>query len=267
VRLSDLRALALEGWAAVSTARDELPAAVMGSVVVSGMLAEQLARELAAGAERGAVVVGDGSAVSGAEVYVHVIAGEPGEADEALARGADKRGTPGVIVQLWTQEEWTSPFVLSPFVVECRTGEGFPVPVIADRIAESVEQAAALAARVPVLKDAVSALLKRQAVIRAGFLGATGARKGPARPLLAAEQVRMLARLRAMTVGPAGGGETRQVAGGAALVLASGFAFRDVARKAGRLLPAPLANAAVAAGGTWALAKALETLESRLERA
>jgi hypothetical protein len=263
VKLTDLRALALEGRAAVSTARDELPPPVVGSVVVSGMLAEQLARELASDAEPGAVTVGDGSAVSGAEVYVNVIAGDPSEADDALVRGAERRGVPVVIVQLWPQENWTPPFVLSPFVVECRTGEGFPVRVIADRIAEGVEHAAALASRVPVLRDAVSDVVIREAVVHAGFLGAAGARKGASRPLIASEQIRMLARLRAMTTGSAASEETRVVAGGAALALATGFALRGAARRAGRVLPASIVNPAVAAAGTWALAKALQTLEER----
>jgi hypothetical protein len=264
MRLADLRALALEARRAVTTARDELPPPVMGSVVVSGMLAEQLARELAAGAEPGAVDVGDGTAVSGAEVYVHVIAGEPSEADDALVRGADRRGAPVVIVQLWPQEDRTAPFVLSPFVVECRTGEGFPVGVIADRIAESVEQAPALAARVPVLRDAVSDAVIRESVVQAGFLGAMGARRGASRPQIAMEQVRMLARLHGMTAAPAAAHETRVAAGGAALALAASFALRDAARRAGRVLPAPLVNVAVATAGTWALAKALRAAEARI---
>jgi uncharacterized protein (DUF697 family) len=264
MKLSDLRALALEGQAAVATARDELPPPVVGSVVVSGMLAEQLARELAAGAEPGAVTVGDGSPVSGAEVYVHVIAGDPSEADDALARGAERRGAPVVLVQLWPQEDWTPPFVLSPFVVECRTGEGFPVGIIAGRIAEGVAYPAALASRVPALRDAVSDVVTREAVVRAGFLGAAGDRKGASRPLIATEQIRMLARLRAMTTRSAASEETRVVAAGAALALATGFALRGAARRAGRVLPASIVNPVVAAAGTWALARALQTLESRI---
>jgi hypothetical protein len=54
------------------------------------------------------------------------------------------------------------------------------------------------------------------------------------------------------------------VAGGAATVLATGFALRDAARRAGAVLPAPLVNAAVAAAGTWAVGKAFRSVESRL---
>lgn len=259
------RALALEARDVVRTAREVLSQATAGPVVVSGMLAEQLARELASGAVPGAVTVGDGSPVRGAEVFVHVIAGEPSEADDALVRGADRDGVPVVIVQLWPQEDWTPPFVLSPFVVECRAGAGFPVREIADRIAEAAKHATALASRIPALTDAVSARVIREAVGRAAFLAVAGARKSaPARPLIAMEQIRMLSRLRVATTGSAGSEKMPIVAGGAAAALASGFAFRSAARKAATVLPAPLANVSVAAAGTWALAKALQQLESRI---
>ncbi|MGH3065783.1 MAG: hypothetical protein ACRDOF_05710, partial [Gaiellaceae bacterium] len=109
----------------MQTARNELSPEGAGPVVISGMLAEQLAKELGAGAVAGAVVVDDGTRAATAEVLVHVVAGEPSDADETLVRSADQRGAPVVIVQLWPQADWTPPFVLTPFVVECRAGEGF----------------------------------------------------------------------------------------------------------------------------------------------
>jgi hypothetical protein len=50
----------------------------------------------------------------------------------------------------------------------------------------------------------------------------------------------------------------------AALVYLSGFAFRETARATRGRLPAPLVNAAVAAGGTWALTRAAQKLQSRI---
>jgi hypothetical protein len=228
------------------------------------MLAEQLARELGAGAAAGAVTVVDDARVSAAEVLVRVLAGEPSAADEANVRAADGRGTPVVIVQLWPQADWTPPYVLSPFVVECRAGEGFPLQEIADRIIEASEHGPLLASRIPELERAVSHSVVRRAVIRSAFLGWTSSGRGGARPSIALEQVRMLARLRAMTTGSAESDELQVVAGGAALALASGFAFRGVARSARQVLPASIAGAVVAAGGTWALARALRTVEARL---
>jgi hypothetical protein len=248
----------------VQTARDELSPAKAGPIVVSGMLAEQLTRELGAGASAGAVIVDDGAQVSAAEVLVRVLAGEPSEADESFVHTADQHRTPVVVVQLWPQADWTRPYVLSPFVVECRAGEGFPLREIADRIVEALEHGPTLAARVPELKKAVSHGIVRYAVIRSAFLGIASSGRGGTRPLIALEQVRMLARLRATTTGSAGSDEMPLVAGGAALALSAGFAFRGVARSARQVLPAPLADAAVAAAGTWALARALWMLEARV---
>ncbi|MDH4102122.1 MAG: hypothetical protein OEV29_01880 [Thermoleophilia bacterium] len=259
-----LRALAYEARSVVQTARDELSPASAGPIVVSGMLAEQLAKELGAGASAGAVVVDDGAPAPTADVLVRVLAGEPSEADESFVRSADQRRTPVVVVQLWPQADWTRPYVLSPFVVECRAGEGFPLREITDRIVEASEHGPLLASRVPELKCAVTHGVVRRAVSRSALLGLAGTNKGAARPLIALEQVRMLARLRAATTGSAGSDEMPFVAGGAALALASGFAFRGVARSARQVLPVPLADAAVAAAGTWALAKALRLLESRI---
>jgi len=268
VTATRIRAAALEIRDVVTTARNELEPKSAGAIAVSGMLAEQLARELGAGAESGAVAVGDGSLVAGAEALVHVIAGEPSEADEAFVRAADHAGVPIVLVQLWPQAEWRAPFVLSPFVVECRAGEGFPVRKIADRIAEASEHAPALASRVPVLEDAVADGVVRRATVRAALLAVAGARKGAARPLIAIEQVRMLSRLRSLGPGSTEARTQSALAGEAAAILASGFAFRAVARAARRALPAPVVNAAVAAAGTRALGEVLRKLhETRISSA
>ena len=79
---------------------------------------------------------------------------------------------------------------------------------------------------------------------------------GASRPVLALEQARMLTRLRTMT-GSASSEELPVLAGVAAAAVASSFALRGVARAARGFLPAPLANAAVAAAATWALGEAL----------
>ena len=262
-----LRILAQEIRSVVETARFELAPAHAGPIVVSGTLAEQLARELGAGAEPGAVVVDDGAQVFAAEVVVRVLAGEPSEADVSFVRTADQRRTPVVIVQLWPQGDWTPPYVLSPFVVECRAGEGFPLDEIADRIVEASEHGPIHASRVPELKRASSRGVIRQAIVRSALLGVGGARKGAARPLIGLDQIRMLARLRAGTTGAAGSDATPVIASVAALTFSAGFAFRGVARAAREVLPAPVADAVVAAAGTWALAKALQAIEPRLPSA
>jgi hypothetical protein len=243
--------------------RDEVEPRHVGPIVVSGVLAEQLAKELGAGAGPGAVVVGSEEVVARAEALVRIVAGDPTPEDEELIGVADAHGAPVVVVQLWPQADWTRPFVLTPFVVECRAGEGFPVREIGDRIVEATDRDATVAARVPVLGDASRDFAIRSAVIRAGLIGLAGARMGAARPLLSLEQVRLLSRIRTVS-GATGDDDLRLRAAGAATVVATGFAFRRAARALRTFLPAPLANAAVAAAGTWALAKAAELADAKL---
>jgi hypothetical protein len=232
----------------------------VGPIVVSGMLADQLARELAAAAEGGSVLVGGGIEPGGAEVAVHVIAGEPTDADSSYVDAADALGIPVVLVQLWPQADWTPPFVLSPFVVECRAGEGFPVQEIAARIAEAVEHAPALAARAPALRAAVERRLVREAVSRTAVLGALGARS---RLLITLEQIGLLTRLGAAAGGPEPHG-SRAKAAVAAGALASGLAFR-VAVHGRSGLGARVVGAAAAAAGTLALVEARRRARGGLE--
>jgi hypothetical protein len=257
------RSLVDEARRVGSAAREDMSPEPAGPIAVSGMLAEQLAKELSAGAEPGSVVVGAAELVGRAEVLVRIVAGDPTPEDEELIGVADAHGAPVVVVQLWPQADWTRPFVLTPFVVECRAGEGFPVREIGDRIVEATDRDATVAARVPVLGDASRDFAIRSAVIRAGLIGLAGARMGAARPLLSLEQVRLLSRIRTVS-GATGDDDLRLRAAGAATVVATGFAFRRAARALRTFLPAPLANAAVAAAGTWALAKAAELADAKL---
>ena len=231
-----------------------------GPIVVSGMLAEQLARELGAGAEPGTVIVGDPTHRVAAEVLVHVMAGEPTPDDEARVAAGDRSGVPVVLVQLWPQAQWTAPFVLTPFVVECRAGEGFPVEQIGRRIVAASEHWTDLARRVPVLHDVVSARLVLTSVVRAALAGAASGRLGATRPVLTLEQVRMVARLRALQR-DARSEELPVVAGAAGAAVAVGFLLRGAARRAAAALPAPLVNAGVAASATWGLAQAARRLQ------
>ena len=261
MKTGGIGAVALEARKALATVREKEAELPVGPLVVSGTLAEQLARELRAGAAPGAVVVLDPARAAGAEAVVRVLAGDPGEVEEALVREADRLGVPVVFVQLWPQADWSALFVLSPFVIECRAGEGFPVRAVAETISHAVAHPEALAARIPVLKEPVESSLVRTAIARAALLGATGARKGPTRPLITLEQLRMVSSLRAREQFQARS-EIPPAAVAAATVAAS-FVFRALARSASRSLPAPLVNAAVAAGGTWALAELLRRLEAR----
>jgi hypothetical protein len=249
-----------------STLDEELAPRRAGPVVVSGVLAEQLAKELARGGRPGAILVGTGELREGAEVLVHIIAGDPSSDDEAIVRAAGQLDVPVVAVQLWPQADWGDSFVLTPFVVECRAGEGFPLPQIAEQMAKATQDSAALAADLPVVAEVVRVGLVKQSVIRSAVIALAGARLGASRPLISLEQARMVARLRRTSAEPAADVDRMGLATGTAAALAAGFALRQLARNLHTVLPAPLANIAVAAGGTWALAKAFELVDSRLPK-
>ena len=262
--VAGFRALVAEARSVGSTLTADADPASVGPIGVSGMLADQLAKELSAGATPGAIVVGGVELVDRAEALVRIVAGDPTSDDEQLVRAADARGIPVVVVQLWPQADWTMPFVLTPFVVECRAGEGFPVREIADRIVEATASGAVLASRAPVIEEASRAGLVKSAVIRSALIGLAGARLGVSRQLLTLEQVRLLSQLRTVSAGSAVADELPVRAGGAAAVLAAGFAFRGAARSLRTIIPAPIAHAAVAALGTWVVAKAYQAAEPRL---
>jgi hypothetical protein len=254
----DIKSLVFEARQLAQAIQDEAEPERSGHVAVSGMLCEQLARELAAGAEPGSVVV-DGTRLGGAEVLVHVMAAEPTPADETVVRGADRAGVPVVLVQLWPQEHWAAPFVLTPFVVECRAGQGFPIDEIAARIADASEHSRGLARRIPVLHEIVTSKLVANSTLRSA-LAALSARKSGSRPVLALEQVRTITRLRSLERA-AGPDELPVVAGAAVGALGLSFALREIARRARGALPAPVVDATLAAGTTWVLAQAVRRLE------
>jgi uncharacterized protein (DUF697 family) len=257
-------AVLAEARGLVGALREDQDQSTGARVVVSGMLSEQLAKELGAGAEPGTVIAGDATRLREAGAIVHVMAGEPSLADEALVREADALGVPVVLVQLWPQDEWTPPFVLTPFVVECRAGEGFPVAEIASRIVDACGPAPALARRAPVLRETVVQAVLRSAAIRSALIGATAGPRA-SRPLLTLEQVRLLAELHALRRRPAEQDRLPPLAAPAVATVAAGFLFRAAARSAGRVLPAPLVNGAVAAAATWALGTAFRRFEARLD--
>jgi hypothetical protein len=258
--VSGARDSLLEGRKLWSALLDE-PVTAPGGLVVSGMLAEQLARELGSGAVPGAVVTREGTSVAGAEVAVRVIAGDPSDEDVALVESAEREGVPVVLVQLWPQADWTRPFVLTPFVVECKAGQGFPVDEIARRIVEAAEHAPALAGRVPALRDAVRRQVVRGTAVRSALMAALGR---TSRPALALEQARALSRLRALDPQAGAAVDPRAAAGVAAFVYLAGHAFRSAARGTRGKAPAPLVDAVLAGAGTWALTRAAEKLQSRV---
>jgi uncharacterized protein (DUF697 family) len=165
-------------------------------IQVSGVLDEQLARELRAGGDPGTVRCGGDPA--NASVLVLVLAGEVTSAHEAVLRAAARARTPVIAVQTARDASLDVPYVLATDVVPCPAGAGFPVDRIAGVIARRLgENATGLAAKLPVLREAVSRWLVESFARRNGVLAAAIFIPGADFPVLTLNQLRLVGRLAA----------------------------------------------------------------------
>jgi hypothetical protein len=218
-----------------------------GPIAVAGAkeLVPLLAEELRAGGDAAAVVEGVPNGHAAALVWI-------GEADPESLRRAARAGTP--IVGL--TDGASLPYVLDTNLVPVSPGRGLPVEATAAALARVLGAAApSLAARLPVLRGAVVARLVRVNARRNGVIGAAGFLPGFDLRALTLNQLYMTIRMTAAT------GRNAELAAlwpELAAVVASGFAWRTVARRL-ELLPVPRAavRGVVAFAGTWALGEAL----------
>ena len=126
------------------------------------------------------------------------------------------------------------PYVLDENLVRVRAGAGFPVDEIARRLARALgEEATPLAARLPALREAVCEELIRKFSRQNAFLGVVVFVPGADLPILTANQVRLVLR-----IADAHGFEIdRERLPEVLAVIASGFGFRALARKAIAYVP------------------------------
>jgi uncharacterized protein (DUF697 family) len=222
-------------------AGDRRPIAVAGA----RELVPLLARELRAEGDPSAVVEGrfDGAA---ALVWV-------GPPDQETLRDARRAGVPIIAVS----EERTVPYVLAEDIVRVPPGQGFPVEAIAHALAHRLgEDATALAARLPVLRHAVSQELIRSFSRKNGILSAAIFVPGVDMPLLTLNQIRLVLRLAI-----AHGQELdRERALELLPVVGAGFGFRAVARQLLDFVPIAgwAVKGAVAYTGTRAIGTAAQ---------
>jgi uncharacterized protein (DUF697 family) len=225
-----------------------------GPLVVEGppALAESLRRDLAQGARPGAV---RGGSPKGAEAFVLVLAGSVGEQEEEQLKLAHRNGVPTIAVLAGPGLEPRVPYVLATDVVSVQPGAGFPVEelaaVIAGRLAE---KGSALAARVPVLRPAVSKQLVDTFSRRAAVVGAAVFIPGADHPVLALGQLRMVLRLAETHGVEIDRGRIPEIIG----VIGAGYAWRGLARQALRYVPVAGfgVRATVAYTGTRAIGEA-----------
>jgi hypothetical protein len=232
-----------------------------GPLLVTGVLAETLARELRAGGDA-SLVRTDGNPADAAAV-VRVVAGAATPEDERVLRAATRALVPTVVVQTGPPSA-RIPYVLATDVVQCEPGKGFPVDRVARALAATLgPDGPPIAGVLPVLREAVQRRRIERGAAAAGALAVAG---GEAQrfPVLALAQARLLADVAA--AGGAGRPEApRAVAEAVVPPLAVGLGAGLAARALVRRLPLRnrLLDGAVAAAVTYALATAFRRFVRR----
>jgi len=221
-------------------------------LVVTGPLAEQLAKELSRGAAPGAVRVQ--ARVEDASCLIRILAGAPTEEDERELKAAKRAKVPVVVVQTGT-EDFDVPYVLATDVVTCRPGEGFPVEEIAAAVAARLGEAGTgLAARVAVLREPLCRELIESFSRKNGIAAVAIFIPGADFPVLTLNQIRLVLRL-----GAAHGVEIDQQRLPEVLAtVAAGFGLRAVARQVLGAIPVAgwLVKGGIAYAGTRAVGEA-----------
>jgi uncharacterized protein (DUF697 family) len=216
-----------------------------GPIAVAGAreLVPLLARELRAGGEASAVVEG---VADGAAALVWV-----GPPDEDALRAAWRASVPVVAVT----DADSVPYVFASAIVRVPPGEGFPVEAIARAIARGLGvNGTSLAARLPVLREAVCDQLIALFAKRNGFVAAAVFVPGVDRPVLTRNQIRLVLR-----IGFAHGVQSDNRRAFELLgVVGAGFGMRAVARELLELMPVAgwAVRGAVAYTGTRAIGEA-----------
>jgi len=224
--------------------------AVGGATELAPVLRQQLRR---GGARPEAVRLGG---PDGADLYVHVLAGEPGEEDMAVLRRAQRKRVPVVAVAVGlVDEDTTIPYVLATDVVWVAAGAGIPLALVVRAIAVRLgERGAPLAGHVPLLREAVCEEVVSSFARRNGTLAAAVWIPGVDFPGLTLNQFRLVLRL-AQAYGL---GSARERTPELAAAFGAGLGLRALARQLLERCPAAAwaLKSAIAYGGTRALGEA-----------
>jgi hypothetical protein len=234
--------------------------ATRGPLLVTGVLAEQLARQLGEGAEPGAVrTSGDAKQ---AAALVHVVAGDATPEGERVLRGTTRALIPVVVVQLG-EPSAPLPYVLPMDIVTAEPGKGFPIDAIAKTLARTLgKEGAPVARSLPTIREAYQEQRAEESAISAATVAVAGG-DVPKLPVLALAQARALADIATARgddrdEGPAGLAAMVGVPLGAAV--GTGLTARALVRRL------PVRNRAVEAAVAAAATYALATIFRRLGR-
>jgi len=222
-------------------------------IMVGGSLADQLARDLTAGGDPSAVLIGDDP--HGVEAFVYVIGDSVTEEDERVLKRAHRTRVPTLVVAAGRKVPWRVPFVLATDVIRVEPGHGFSVDDVAHALARKLgEEAASVARRLPALRPAASAELIARFSRRNGLIGAAVFVPGVDMPILTLNQIRLVLRLAAMH----GLEIDNRRAPELLATVGAGFGFRAVARELLNLIPflGWAVKGGIAYGGTRAIGEA-----------
>jgi uncharacterized protein (DUF697 family) len=222
-------------------------------MMVGGTLADQLARELSAGGDASAVLVGDEP--RDVEVFVYVIGDSLTNDEERVVKQAHRARVPTIVVAVGRNAPPRIPFVLATDVVRAQPGHGFPVERIARAIARKIgEEATSLARRLPVMRPAVSAQLIERFSRKNGLIGAAVFVPGVDLPVLTLHQVRLVLRILAAHGLELDGQRAPELLA----TVGAGFGFRAIARELLDFIPVLgwAVKGAVAYAGTRAIGEA-----------
>jgi uncharacterized protein (DUF697 family) len=197
--------------------------AVGGASELAPLLRQQLRR---GGAEFAAVRLGEPER---AAAYVHVLARELRDYDLVLVSRARRARVPMIAVGVGFPDPTAIPYVPATDVVWVAAGEAFPLEAITAAVAARLgEQGAPLAARVPLLRQAVSDQLVAFFARKNGVLAAAVWIPGPDLPFLALNELRLVLRL-GQAFGAAD--DLRDRLPELAATLGAGFGLRALARE------------------------------------
>jgi uncharacterized protein (DUF697 family) len=220
-------------------------------LLVLGALAEQLARELAAGGD--AQAVRTAGPPKDVEALVYILGGAVTDDDKRVLKLARRARVPTIVVAAGREVPERVPFTLATDIVRAEPGRGFPIDAIAFALARKLgEDATSLARHLPVVRPAVVKVLIETFARKNGLIGAAVFIPGVDFPVLTANQLRLVLRICA-----AYGLEIdRERAPEIVATVATGLGARAVARElvgavpvAGWLLKGALAYAATKALG------------------
>jgi hypothetical protein len=173
-----------------ASGRGEHVLAIGGSTEHAPLLRQQFLRGRA---EPEAVRLGG---PEGADVYVHVVAGETRDEEITALRRARRAHVPAIAVAVGLAADETIPYVLATDVVWVADGAVLPLERVAEAVAVRLgEHGAPLAARVPLLRGPVSERLVASFAWKNGVLAAASWVPGADLPFLALNELRLVLRL------------------------------------------------------------------------